>query len=308
VEWINPTTNKRQIYFDDLTERTAEIEARTLRMHHPNADVRVVRRNPQGGEPLVARTARSGHCTVCGVRTTAHGGRCRTCKSALFHANKRVKAEGLVVDTAGGAWWIWDAKGDVVVTGKPTRLEALVALQRGDTEEVEDSPQGGEPSEAREIGRSEGDAVPWVRITRDPKLYEEGIKRAKEIGPIDSGRQIYELLSPALSEENQEVFLVVLCNLRQECIGVAEVHRGERSRVSVSRADILQVVTKSGADHFHVVHNHPSGDPTPSEADRKLTEAIQDGAAEVEIPCVDHVVIGMGKFYSFAEGKVTKVR
>lgn len=167
---------------------------------------------------------------------------------------------------------------------------------------------GAQSQVSKREAREGDDAVPWVRITRDPKLYEEGIRRAKEIGPIDGGRQIYELLSPALAVENQEVFLVVLCNLRQECIGVAEVHRGERSRVAVSRADILQVVTKSGADHFHVVHNHPSGDPTPSEADRKLTEAIQDGAAEVEIPCVDHVVIGMGKFYSFAEGKVTKVR
>lgn len=40
VTWINPTTKKRQVYFDELPERAAEIEARTLRMHHPNADVR----------------------------------------------------------------------------------------------------------------------------------------------------------------------------------------------------------------------------------------------------------------------------
>jgi proteasome lid subunit RPN8/RPN11 len=174
-----------------------------------------------------------------------------------------------------------------------------------------DSPRGGEPlPSAREEATPvpAEDAVPWVRITRDPEKYEEGMKRAREIGPINSGREIYDLLSPALSVENQEVFLVVLCNLRQECIGVAEVHRGERSRVSVSRADILQIVTKSGADHFHVVHNHPSGDPTPSPADRKLTDAIMSGGDNVDIPCVDHVVIGMGKYYSFAKGKIVRVK
>jgi proteasome lid subunit RPN8/RPN11 len=233
--------------------------------------------SPQGGEPLTSEEPLRKQDLGQLVWTAEHD---PTDKKTSDAAKRELRRRG--ARTTDGRWY--DSKGEQIHY-ESRRM-----------------------SELRDGEAAEGDAVPWVRITRDPKLYEEGIRRAKEIGPIDSGRQIYELLSPALSAENQEVFLVVLCNLRQECIGVAEVHRGERSRVSVSRADILQVVTKSGADHFHVVHNHPSGDPTPSEADRKLTEAIQDGAVEVEIPCVDHVVIGMGKFYSFAEGKVTKVR
>jgi len=78
--------------------------------------------------------ARSSHCEGCGSRTRASGDFCRSCQSALFHARKRVKREGLLVDTAGGSWWVWDPKGKVLVIGKPDKQAALLALMRGEGE------------------------------------------------------------------------------------------------------------------------------------------------------------------------------
>jgi len=66
-------------------------------------------------------------CEGCGGKTTcAHY--CQRCKSKRFHARKRIDAEGLILDEAGGAWWVWDAKGTVLVIGKNTKQEAFNAL------------------------------------------------------------------------------------------------------------------------------------------------------------------------------------
>jgi DNA repair protein RadC len=152
------------------------------------------------------------------------------------------------------------------------------------------------------------DAIPWVKVSRDPEQYAAAMKRAKEYGPIDGPRAVYDLLEPALSKEDQEVFLVVLLDVRSQLRGVAEVHRGGRSRVSVSTPDVLRVVIASGAEMFIVVHNHPTGDPTPSNADKELTEAIGKAAKEVDVVCADHVIVGRGKFYSFADKKIAKAK
>jgi hypothetical protein len=74
-------------------------------------------------------------CKACSARTTASGGYCQRCKSLRHHGYKRVKEENLVVDQVGGAWWIWDARGDVLVIGTPTRDAAIIALGAGDIEE-----------------------------------------------------------------------------------------------------------------------------------------------------------------------------
>lgn len=70
-------------------------------------------------------------CNGCGCRTVASGRRCRTCQSKTFHAGKRVAKEGLIVDLAGGAWWIWDSKGEVLVMAENSKANALLSLACG---------------------------------------------------------------------------------------------------------------------------------------------------------------------------------
>ena len=73
-------------------------------------------------------------CEVCGIRIRGCTGRCRTHKFAIRRAAKRVRAEGLVVDQAGGAWWVWDSKGNVLVVGESSKVKALAALDLGGEE------------------------------------------------------------------------------------------------------------------------------------------------------------------------------
>jgi hypothetical protein len=67
-------------------------------------------------------------CDWCGARTAGYTGLCRGCKSRKHHAWKRIEREGLILDTAGGSWWVWTARGDVLVMGYETKAGAVRAL------------------------------------------------------------------------------------------------------------------------------------------------------------------------------------
>lgn len=83
--------------------------------------------------------SKSNQCEGCGGRTTGPS-KCRTCKSKLHHAYKRIETEGLIVDTAGtGAWWVWSKAGEVLVIGKTTRTAAIWALALGEAAEEDES-------------------------------------------------------------------------------------------------------------------------------------------------------------------------
>lgn len=73
-------------------------------------------------------------CEGCGNRTTASGDLCRTCQRKLREARSRIEIEDLIVDTAGGSWWVWTPKGEVLVIGKPTQAAAVRALAFGDSD------------------------------------------------------------------------------------------------------------------------------------------------------------------------------
>ena len=66
------------------------------------------------------------------------------------------------------------------------------------------------------------------------------------------------------------------------------------------RQDALEAL-KAEAVHILLLHNHPSGDPAPSEADRQITECIRELGIKLDIPLIDHIIIGDNKYISFKE-------
>jgi hypothetical protein len=102
-------------------------------------------------------------CNACGKKHGAAGSFCQGCKSIWHHAHKRIKNEGLIVDTVlgdgvsrdGKDWWIWDKKGDVLVMGKPSKGAAIKALAFGDDDNDEAIAAGKTPAQLdREIAAS----------------------------------------------------------------------------------------------------------------------------------------------------------
>lgn len=167
---------------------------------------------------------------------------------------------------------------------------------------------GSQIEETRENPIEVEDGIPWVKVERDPEQHEQLFELAKQNGPISGARDVYTLLEPWASKQDQESFVVVMLDIHSDLRGVARIHTGSRDRVAVDRSDVLRPVIEQGAKGFIVCHNHPSGHAQPSPADRDLTKALKEGAEEVDVTFLDHVVLGTNEYYSFAEKKLTKVR
>ena len=73
-------------------------------------------------------------CSNCGCETSGSTGRCRTCKSRLLRGARAARAEKLLVDVAGGSWWVWDAIG--VVLAGPGKDRAAVLIELGESRKL----------------------------------------------------------------------------------------------------------------------------------------------------------------------------
>lgn len=100
--------------------------------------------------------------------------------------------------------------------------------------------------------------------------------------------------------EHEEVWALCV-NAQSQLKSTWQVGRGGIHGCGLLARDILTPVVRDGAAGFILVHNHPSGDPTPSEEDIELTRALQIAATTICVPLLDHVVIGRAGSSSFFE-------
>jgi len=91
---------------------------------------------------------------------------------------------------------------------------------------------------------------------------------------------------------SQESVRVVLLNHRKRLIHLTEVFRGTGNESFANPSEILRKAISHSANAIILVHNHPSGDPTPSQADHDVTYRLKNAALAVGIEFTDHIVIG----------------
>jgi DNA repair protein RadC len=101
--------------------------------------------------------------------------------------------------------------------------------------------------------------------------------------------------------EDAEEFHVVLLDVRGRLLGRRLISRGSLSQCPVSPRDVLRAAVREGAHSIVFVHNHPSGDPTPSPDDVDLTERLRAAAELVGVFARDHVIVATGGYFSFVE-------
>jgi DNA repair protein RadC len=113
-------------------------------------------------------------------------------------------------------------------------------------------------------------------------------------------RRVFELLRHAAHAE-REGFHVVLLDVRGRLIRAVQVAEGSLTQCPVSPRDALRPAVREGAHGVVFVHNHPSGDPSPSPEDLDLTERLRAAAEVVGVMARDHVVVAAGGYFSFVE-------
>jgi DNA repair protein RadC len=105
-------------------------------------------------------------------------------------------------------------------------------------------------------------------------------------------------LSAILSAEPSEVFGVLCLTTRHRIIGYHEVSRGALDATIVHPREVFRAAILANAAAIILAHNHPSGDPTPSNDDRDLTRRLVEAGNLLGIPVLDHIVIGDGQHVS----------
>jgi DNA repair protein RadC len=101
--------------------------------------------------------------------------------------------------------------------------------------------------------------------------------------------------------EFQEETKLILLNRANIVLGIYELSKGGISGTIVDIRIILSVALKCNASSIILVHNHPSGNLTPSEADIKITDKLKNACELLEIYLLDHLIISKEGYYSFAK-------
>lgn len=154
----------------------------------------------------------------------------------------------------------------------------------------------------RELAQIAG--VGAARAARIAAAFELGRRAVDAVHHRDTlGRaeDVYRCVAPRLAGLAQEVFIVIGVDIRNGLLDIVEVARGTVAGVEVHPREVFRPLVRMAAAGGVLVHNHPSGEATPSTEDVELTRRLRDVGRLLGIPIIDHVVIGDRSFRSIAE-------
>ncbi len=115
---------------------------------------------------------------------------------------------------------------------------------------------------------------------------------------IAKADDVFDLVGLEMAMLEEEQLRVILLNTRSELLGVKTLYQGSTNLVPVRIAEIMREAIRINATAMIIVHNHPSGDPTPSAADISLTLDVERACELMGIKLQDHVIIGQGRCVS----------
>ena len=121
---------------------------------------------------------------------------------------------------------------------------------------------------------------------------------------IKQPHDLAKILMSELKFEKSEKVKIIVLNNKNEIQKIKDIATGGSNFANVSIKDILSEPIKMKAPKIIVVHNHPSGDATPSKEDITFTNNIFTSGKIIGIPVIEHVIIGNNKYYSFKENKM----
>ena len=147
-----------------------------------------------------------------------------------------------------------------------------------------------------------------LRLVSSLRMGAVALREERQSLTIDSPEAIADLCSE-MRFLDRELLRVVLLNAKQHLIKVRTVSQGTVNESLAHPREVFKPAIVHSAYTFILVHNHPSGDPSPSEADMRLTRRILEASRVLQLHFVDHVIIGSpapgrSSYFSFKEGGV----
>jgi len=137
------------------------------------------------------------------------------------------------------------------------------------------------------------------------RLANERLARQK----LDSPELVYELVATEMRTLRKESLRVILLDTRYRLLQIEEISIGSVNESIAHPRDVFRPAVISSAYAVIVVHNHPSGDPSPSQSDHSLTRRLAEAAELLQIKLLDHIIIGApadgrSPYFSFKEAGV----
>jgi DNA repair protein RadC len=147
------------------------------------------------------------------------------------------------------------------------------------------------------IGTAKAVAIMAALELGNRKRVQDAMVREK----IGSSRDVFDLFHPELSEANYEAFWILLLNRANRVIRKMSISEGGISGTVADPKKIFKMALEFNASSVILCHNHPSGNIQPSEADIKLTKKMKEAGILLDLPVLDHLIIGGNEYYSFAD-------
>ncbi len=139
--------------------------------------------------------------------------------------------------------------------------------------------------------------VPQIEIRQVRTL------QCEDCDVVANAQAALPILRDMIQGLEQESFVALFLDVHNHVFKSAEISRGGRGSVEVPMNILYRAASAVGASAIIVAHNHPSGDPTPSRADENMTTALRLAGELMQVPVVDHIIIGEGdRYFSFASG------
>jgi DNA repair protein RadC len=143
------------------------------------------------------------------------------------------------------------------------------------------------------------EAVTDTELMRLAKMLAR--RRLKRGRLLDKPDAVFSALQTLLMDYEREIFGMLLLDNRHRIIEFVELFQGTIDTASVYPREVVKQALAQNAAAVVLVHNHPSGDPEPSRADRQITDRLQQALNTVEVRLLDHVIVGFEGTVSFAE-------
>jgi DNA repair protein RadC len=121
---------------------------------------------------------------------------------------------------------------------------------------------------------------------------------------VTSPQEIADIFIPILRDENKEKFIVVCLNSANKIIKYETISIGNLNSSIVHPREIFKVAIDCSSASIILIHNHPSGNPEPSNEDVSITKKIVESGKIMDIPVFDHLIIAGESYTSFVEKRL----
>ncbi len=142
-----------------------------------------------------------------------------------------------------------------------------------------------------------------MQILTISELQKRISQSKKPIKKITCAQDVFDLFHERLKDEKQENFYVLMLDTKNNVIGEQLISKGILDASIIHPREVFKPAIKNSASKIILVHNHPSGDPKPSEEDLEITEKLIKSADEIGQTPLDSIIVGADKWWGWKEKK-----